>query len=249
MIGHPALGEVVGADALAPVPGANLAPAALGVGGVHLGLLLLVDAAAQHLHGLFAVFHLAFLILAGGHDARGQVGDAHGRVRAVDMLAALAAGAEGVDTQVLGVDLHIHLIHLGQHGHGGGAGVDAALAFSAGHPLDAVHAGLKLHAAVGAVARQREHGLLDTAQLGPADVHLAHLQVVALGIAGVHAQQQRAKQAGLVAAGAAADFHHHVALVVGVLGDQEQLQLVAQVLLLLLQLLQLLLGHVRQVRA
>jgi hypothetical protein len=121
--------------------------------------------------GLVAV--LAAPVLALGHDAGGKVGDAHGRVGLVDVLAARAAGAVGVDAQVRRVDLdRLRLVLLGQHGHGAGAGVDAALGFGGGHALHAVAAGLELELAVGTgaavVAFHAQHHFLVAAQFAQA---------------------------------------------------------------------------------
>jgi hypothetical protein len=58
---------------------------------------------------------LAALVLAGDHDAGRQVGDAHRRLGLVDVLAAGAGGAVGVDAQVLVVDLDLDVVvDLGQ---------------------------------------------------------------------------------------------------------------------------------------
>jgi hypothetical protein len=51
---------------------------------------------------LRAVLVLRALVLALDHDAGRQVGDADRRIGLVDVLAAGAGGAEGVDAQVLG---------------------------------------------------------------------------------------------------------------------------------------------------
>jgi hypothetical protein len=122
----------------------------------------------QHGHGLGLVAVLAAVVLALGHQAGGQVGDADGAVGLVDVLAAGAAGAEGVDAQVGRVELHLFgLVGLGHHGHRAGAGVDAALAFGGRHPLHAVAAGLS-----NAAGRRRllaldaQHQLLVAAQFG-----------------------------------------------------------------------------------
>ena len=95
---------------------------------------------AQHAHGLLAVLDLRALVLALHHDARGTVPDAHGRVGAVDVLTARAACAVGVDAQIVLVDLHLDVVHLGHDGDGGGGGVDASARFRLGHALHAVRA-------------------------------------------------------------------------------------------------------------
>src|SRR4051812_33234158 len=55
MVGEPALGEVVGADSLAPVPGADHAAAGVGMLLGRAFLLLVKQARAQDLHGLVLV--------------------------------------------------------------------------------------------------------------------------------------------------------------------------------------------------
>ena len=68
--------------------------------------VLLLDTCRQHLQRLGLVAMLAAVVLAFGHDAGGQVRDAHRRIGLVDVLAASAAGPVGVDTQVSGIDLY-----------------------------------------------------------------------------------------------------------------------------------------------
>ena len=82
------------------------------------------------------------------HNAARQMGDADRRLRFVDMLAAGAAGAHGLDPQVLVLELDVDILHLGQHGDRDGRGVNAAGGLGHGHALDAVDAALKLELAV-----------------------------------------------------------------------------------------------------
>ena len=81
------------------------------------------------------------------------------------MLAARAAGAEGVDLQILGVDVHVHLFRLGQDRHGGGGGVDAALGLGFGHALHPVDAAFKLQPGVGPLPVDEKADLFKAAQL------------------------------------------------------------------------------------
>ena len=91
------------------------------------GLCRLEHAGAQDPHRLLLVLELALLVLAAHHDAGRQMGDAHGRVGGVHTLPAGTGRAEHVDTQVVGVDLDVDLLGLGQHEDPGRGGVDAAL--------------------------------------------------------------------------------------------------------------------------
>ncbi len=100
VVGQAPLREVVGADAVAAVAAADQALARGGLLGGAFAAFLFLDARLQHLQRLGLVAVLAAAVLAFGHDAGGQVHHAHGRVGLVDVLAAGAAGAEGVDAQV-----------------------------------------------------------------------------------------------------------------------------------------------------
>ena len=90
VVGHAALGEVIGADALVAHTGAHLA-LALGRALAHLpGALGLVQARGEDLHGPVLVLVLAALVLALHHGAGGQVRYAYGALRLVYVLASRA---------------------------------------------------------------------------------------------------------------------------------------------------------------
>src|SRR5690606_13525982 len=93
-------------------------------------------------------------------DAGRQVGDAHGRVGRVDALPAVATGAVDVDLEVVLVDLDVDLLGLGQHGDGGGRGMDPAARLGHRDALHPVHAALEFKAAVGTAAADLEDDLL-----------------------------------------------------------------------------------------
>src|SRR5690606_28551662 len=105
VVGHPALREVVGPDALGAVAAADHRLPRRGLGPVGLLALLLVDPGAQDLHRLVAVAVLAALVLHGDDDTGGDVGHPNRAVGLVDVLAAGAAGAVDVDAQVLVLDM------------------------------------------------------------------------------------------------------------------------------------------------
>jgi hypothetical protein len=157
------------------------------------------------------------------------VGDADGAVGLVDVLAAGAAGAEGVDTQLGWVEGDLlGLVGLGHHGHGAGGGVDAALAFGGRHALYAVAAALEAQLAVdaiGGIAFNADDDLLVAAELGVALRQDLGAPALALAVAQVHAGQVAGEERALVAAGAGADLEEGVAIVVGVLRQQRGLQL------------------------
>ena len=94
--------------------------------------------------------------------------------------------------------------------------MNAPLALGGRHALHAVHPTLVLKHAKCAVALDRERGLLHATGVGLAHVEQFHLVPTCNGVALVDIEQVTREQRGLLAAGAAADLHDHVAGVVGV---------------------------------
>ena len=175
------------------------------------------------------------------------MGDAHGGIGAVDVLPARAGSAVGVDAQVVGIDLHFHVLGLGQHCHGRRGGVDAPGALRHGHALHAMHAALKFELFKHVLAGDEGHALLDAAQLRGAVLDQFPLPALPVGIVLVHAQKLGPEQPRLVAARAGAHFQHGVLAVVRVLGqhgDARRVQCLAQ---FRLQLVHFLARHLRHV--
>src|SRR5205085_9628680 len=136
MVGNAPLREIIGADALAAIAGADLLLALGRASGIDALLLRVVDARAQDVHGGGAVLVLRAAVLHHHHDAGRDVGDADCRFRLVDVLAAGAARAHGLDPQVLVLDVDVDILDLGQHGDGCGRGVDTPLRLGVWHALD-----------------------------------------------------------------------------------------------------------------
>ena len=98
--------------------GANLAAEAdFGLGGIEfmqgfaaLFEFELVKLGAEDFHGPFAILVLAALVLALNDDAGRKMGDANGGFDFVDVLAAVAAGAECVDAKVVGFDYDVDFV-------------------------------------------------------------------------------------------------------------------------------------------
>src|SRR5437899_10211307 len=150
--------------------------------------------------------------LAFSHDTGRQVRDAHGRVGLVDVLAAGARGAVGVDAQVRRVDLHrLRLVGLGQCGDRARAGVDAPLRFRRGHALHAMTTRLELELPVDAVTDQPDHHVLVAAHFARTLADELGAPALALRIAGVHAQQVAREQGRFVPAGPGSNFQKGVA--------------------------------------
>ena len=90
--------------------------------------------------------------------------------------------------------------------------------------LDAMDAALELEAAVGAVAVDLDDRLLDAADAGLVEAQDLRREAVPLGVAQVHPEQLAGEQRGLLAAGAGPDLDDHVAVVVGVARQQQDLE-------------------------
>jgi hypothetical protein len=101
---------------------------------------------SRHLEGLGLVLDLRALVLALHDEAARTVEDLHRAVGRVDALSAWSSGGRDRDLEIFVVDLDVHLVGLGEHGHGRRRGVDAALALGGGHALHAVHAALEAKA-------------------------------------------------------------------------------------------------------
>ena len=239
MVRDAVLRKVVGAYPLRTVAGPDL-PAPLG--GLLGGLLLqlhVVELRPEVGHGLGPVLDLRPLVLAGDDDSRRKVGDADRGVRHVDVLSPRAARPVGVDFQVLRADVDLDVVHLGQDGHRSRGGVDAPAGLRHGDPLDAVHPALELELAVGPVAVDAERNLLVPSDAGLVAVDDLHLPALALAEAVVHPVEVGGEESGLLAARPGADLHDDALLVVGVPGQEQQLQFGREALDLRLERIQL----------
>src|SRR4029453_12146997 len=222
------LREVVGADALAALTGAHLAPAVRRDGRRLLLLRALEQAGLQPPQGLRPVLDLRALVLAGDHQPGGQMGQPHRGVGGVDTLAARTGGAIDVDLDILLVHLDVDVLGFREHRHRHGGGVDAPARLGGGHALDAVHTALELEPAPGPAPLHQRHDFLEPAYPGGMAVHDLPLPALALRVLGVHAEQLGREEAGLVAARAGADLEEDVLLVVGIPRDEQAPQLLLE---------------------
>src|SRR5690606_21183167 len=121
----------------------------------------------------------------------------------VDVLAAGAAGAVGVDAQVGLVDVDgLDFVDFRQHGHRAGRGVDAALRFGFRHALHAVRAGLEFQVAVDAIAFDARDDFLVATVFAGVFAEDFDAPAAAFGVARIHAEQVAGEDRGLVPAGA-----------------------------------------------
>src|SRR2546427_2072359 len=152
--------------------------------------------------------------------------DAHGGIGLVDVLAAGARGAVSVDAKIRRIQYDVaDRARLGQDGDRAGRSVDAALGFGCRHSLDAVATGLEFELGVSALPDHPRDDLLVPAGIARRFRYHLHLPALAFRIARVHAKQVAREERRFVPAGPGADLEEDVALIVGILRQEELLQL------------------------
>src|SRR5947209_3781435 len=152
--------------------------------------------------------------------------DPYGGVSRVDVLAAGARSAVGVDAKVRGVQDDVaDRARLGQDGDRAGGSVDAPLGLGGGHSLDAVAAGLEFELGVGALPDDARDDLLVPAGVARRLRYHLHLPALAFRVARIHAEEVAREERRLVSAGPGADLEEDVALIVGVPRQEQLLQL------------------------
>ena len=158
---------------------------------------------------------LRTLVLALHDDAAGEMRDAHGGIGHVDVLAAGAAGAEGIDAQVLVLDIDLDfVVHLREDEDAGEGGVAARVGVEGRDADQAVDADFGLQQAVGVLAVDFEGGALDAGAFAFQTVGHHGGKALSLGPSQVHAEQHLGPILALRAAGAGMDGHDGRARVV-----------------------------------
>ncbi len=248
MVRHPALREIIGADTLAAIAGANLALAVGRTGGMQSRPLRLVHARAQYLHRLGAVLVLAPLLLHGDDNAGRQMRDADRTLGLVHMLSAGARRTVHVDAQIALVHLNIDLLRFGQNGDSHGTRVDASLRFGRGHTLHAVHAGFVLQPGKHVPAGDLGNAFLQATKLGFAILQQLETPAAQTRIFLIRGEQFGGEQTSLVTTRGRANFQDRAALVRLVARQQRELDLTCQFRNALAQLTQFLLRHLAHFR-
>ena len=169
--------------------------------------------------------------------------EAHGGVRRIDALAAGPGGAVDVDLHVLVFHLDVHVLGLGQDRDGDRRGVNATARLRGGDALDAVHPALELEPTPRAAALDEQDDLLEPADAGGVGIHHLHLPPLPLRVLAVHPQEIRGEQRRLVSPRPRADLQEDVSVVVRIARDEQRPQLLLESSLLLLEVVDLRLGH------
>ncbi len=203
----------------------------------------------QQAHGPGLVFVLRPLVLALDDDAGWQVGQAHCRIRFVDVLPAGTRGTIGIDSQVVLVDIDfLDVIELRQYRYGAGRGMDTALRFSLRHPLNPVRTRFKFHLAVSVTAIEPGDDFLEAAMFTRPLIQHLDLPFLGLSVAAVHPEQVAREDRGFVAASAGTDFEEDVVGIMRILRQQQFLQRRIQFNLAGLEGLNFHLGHFADLR-
>ena len=144
----------------------------------------------QELHRAVLVIELRAFILALYHDAGGQVGDAYGRVGFVNVLAACAAAAVGVDFQLIGIDGDfVILLYLRHNIQRGKRGVTACRGIKRRNAHQTVNALFRAEVAVSVRALNAECYALQAGLFAVQKIHNLALKAVFLAEAGIHTVQ------------------------------------------------------------
>ncbi len=151
---------------------------------------------------------LGALILALHHDVGRQMRDAHRGVGGIHVLAALAAGAIGVDAQLVRLDIDLDgIVNLRRDKDAGKRGVTALGLVEGRNAHQPVHSGFPGKLAEGVLAGHGKSSGLDTRLFAILVVIDLGLEAVPLGPTKVHAHQHLGPVLRFGAAGARVDSH------------------------------------------
>ena len=169
--------------------------------------------------------------------------DAHCRVGLVDVLTAGTAGTHRLDLQIVHVDIKLFRFHLRRDQHRRCRRVDASLAFGLWYTLYAVAAGFKLQAAIHPIPADLAGNQRKAAGLAIVHLDRLHAPAFRLRVFRIHAVQIARKDIAFITAGRTADLQKGIVRIIGILGNQQDLQTGEQLFLLRLQFLDLHLRH------
>ena len=230
MVGHAALGKIIGTNLLGTVSRTDLASSGLGLGVVGLLALDIVQLGTQQCECLRLVLQLGLLGLAVHHDSGGVMSQTHRGVGGIDTLSTVTGRTHDIDTDILLVDLYVHFLCLRHDCYGNGGSVNSSAGLGLGHTLYTMYAGLVFHHGVRALAVDHKGHALHTADADLVGLHQLHLPAAALRVMHIHPVDLSREQGSLVSACARADLYDNVLVIVGVLGQKQNLQCVLQLL-------------------
>ncbi len=154
------------------------------------------------------------------------------RVGGIDALAAWAGRSIDVYFEVFWVDLYFEFVRFREHGHCDGGGVNPSLRFCGGHPLDSMNASFIFEPRVRALAMNQGNDLLEAPRRAERCGHHLDAPPPTLGIPAIGPEQVGCEQRRLFSARARSYFKKRVLLIVGVLGQEQQIEHLLQLFLL-----------------
>ena len=190
--------------------------------GMLLALLhfLVVQLGAKHLHGQRAVLALAAFGLASDHGVGGKVRDAHRGLYFVDVLPALAAGAERIDAQLFRANVDLDaIVDFRNDEDRSKRSVPPRGLIERRDAHQAVDAGFSRQQPVGIFTLELDGSVLDAGFFARRLIENHGVDALALRPAQIHAQEDRSPVLGLGAACARLDGHDGVEMI-GLAGEQ-----------------------------
>ena len=187
---------------------------------------------------------LRAFVLTFHHDATRQVGNANRGIRLVHVLATGTGCAEGINFQIIGIDIDfLDHIHFGHHRHGTGRSVDTTLGLGFRYTLYAMATGLELETGICTRAFDTHNDFLVTTMLPGTLTDGFQFPAMLFGITGIHAEQVTGKQRSFITPGPGANFQKDILFVVGIPGQHQDLYLLLEIISLCGGIFQFLLGH------
>ena len=154
----------------------------------------------------------------------------HRRIGRVDTLSTVAGRAHHINTDILLVDLHLHLLGFRHHSDTDGRGVDAPAGLGLWNTLYAVYAGLVFHDGISTLPGDHKCHTLHPANAGLIHLHQLRPPVFTLRIMLVHTVYLRRKKRRLITARTGADLHDNILVIIRIFRQQQNLKCVLQFL-------------------
>ena len=171
---------------------------------------------------------------------------AHAGLHLVDVLSSGTAGTESLPFDLSFVDMHFELVRFGQHGYRRSRGMHASLGLRHRHSLHAMNTGFIFERAIYIHTRHVEDDLFVSSGSAFGERRNGVFESLDFKILGVHAEEVSGKDRRLVTSCTAANLHHHILSVFGILRQELQLQLFLQLRNLRLQFIDLRFRHLFQ---
>ena len=164
---------------------------------------------------LFLILELGAFILAGCHNAGGNMGHADSRACLVDMLAAGTAGAVVVHPHIVHVKVHLHvIINFRHHIYGGEGCMTAFCRIEWRNTHQAVHPFFRFQEAIGILPLHHVFCTLNARFIARKHIQLFQLKSFRLCPFHVHANQHFRPVLGFCAAGTGMEGKYGIILII-----------------------------------